>query len=312
MTGNLWAAIRQSYDSGLLSGAGLNITGGKVWYVSPQTGSVGASGDSWDRAAVTMSDISSKLLSGDVILLRGVLREQWIAPQDIFEVSIIGAANQPRQATDSGTPTGGGASWLSPTSPTATTPLLKLREQGWAIKNIQFAPVASSACIRLSGAETAADADASHTIIENCYFSAGGSGGIGIEDVGGRKGVNVVDCRFEGLAKAITTISTGVRVPNFWQILRNIFRENTMDIACSLNYSLIKENVFMTAGSGSTNKVISTTFVTAQGGHNTILWNVLNNTEAQIAPASGFTGASTDFWMNYVSDQAALAIGQPA
>ena len=80
----------------------------------------------------------------------------------------------------------------------------------------------------------------------------------------------------------------------------------------SLNSSVIKGNNFITPGSGATNKVISTTFISTQGGLNHVVLNFFNNTEAQIAPGSGYTGAASDFWMNYVTDQAALAFGQPA
>ena len=119
-------------------------------------------------------------------------------------------------------------------------------------------------------------------------------------------------CRFESVASAILSLNTAAAVCQDWEIVNNTFRLNTNDVKMSLNYSRIRENRFMTAGSGATNKVISTTFISAQGGNNHILLNQFTNTEAQIAPGSGFTGAATDVWMNYVTDQAALAIGQPA
>jgi len=261
----------------------------------------------------TFTELAPNLRSRDLIILGGVLREQAVTPQDVFDVTIIGAANRPRQSTDGGVPTGGGASWLSPTTPVATTPLLKIREQGWKIANIQFAPVATSACVRLSRAEIASDMDGSHAEFIGCYFVGGGANGIGIEDVGGCSFVLIDDCRFQQLGDtALKGISTGIDVPQGWIIKNSQFRANLNDIKMSLNFALINKNTFFTAGSGATNKVISTTAVSVQGGNNQILLNHFNNTEVQIAPGSGFTGAATDVWMNYVTDQAALAIGQPA
>lgn len=310
MAKNLWTALKDGVDAGLFEG--FPVPKGNVWYVAPATGDDTSDGDSWDKAFASMTPLDSKLGNNDYICLAGVLKQQWTAPVDVFDVTLIGVANRARQATDAGVATGGGASWLAPASPTATTPLLKLREQSWRIINVQFAPVASSACVRVSRAETSTDMDASHAEFINCYFSAGGAGGIGIEDVGGCSRVLVDKCRFEGLAFAIKGISTGIAVPLGWQIKNSVFNQNTSDIGMSLSYSLIEGNRFMTAGSGATNKVISTTYVSTQGGNNTIVLNVFQNTEAQIAPGSGYTGAATDFWANYVNDQAALAVGQPA
>jgi len=278
----------------------------RVWYLFPQGGGPRGS-------FTTFADLAPNLRSRDLIYLSGVLKEQAVTPQDVFDVTILGAANRPRQATDGGVPTGGGASWLAPASPAATTPLLKIREQGWSVINIQFAPVASSACIRLSRAETAADMDGSHASIIGCYFVGGGALGIGIEDVGGCGHVLVEDCEFESLLDSgLKGISTGIAVPLNWTIRNNKFKTNLNDIKMSLSYGQILGNRFCTAGAGAVNKVISTTAVAVQGGNNQVLLNFFNNSEAQIAPASGYTGAATDLWQNYVNDQAALAFGQPA
>jgi len=278
----------------------------KVWYLFPQGGGPRGS-------FTTFTDLAPNLRSRDLIYLSGVLREQATAPQDIFDVTILGAANRARQATDGGVPTGGGACWLSPTVPVATTPLLTLREQGWTISNIMFAPVASSACVRLSRAETAVLMDASHATFTNCYFAGGGASGIGIEDNGGCSRVLIDECRFEALLDTgVKSISTAIAVPYGWHIRNSRFAQNLNDIKMSLSYSTIEYNRFLTAGAGATNKIISDTFIGVQGGNNQISLNQFNNTEAEIAPGSGYTGAATDVWMNYVNNQAALAFGQPA
>lgn len=300
---NFWRQT-QSIDNrvALLGSAVVN----KTWYLFPQGG--GPRG-----AFTTFADLAPNLRSRDVILLSGVLREQAVTPDGIFDVAIIGAADQPRQATSSGSPTGGGASWLPPlTGAIASTPLLEVVRAGWTFDNIQFSPHTASACVRLTRSATVDLIDASHAVFTNCYFSGGGTTPIGIEDNGGCGFVIVDGCRFQNLTSGIKGLNTAAAIPLSWRIMDCRFQQNTNDITMSLSYAIIERNKFMTAGSGATNKVISTTFVAVQGGNNHILLNQFTNTEAQIAPGSGFTGAASDTWMNYVIDQAALAFGQPA
>lgn len=321
---NYWKAVKDYFNrGGFVNGLNPTIVG-RIWYVNgeesanltlnPHQGSDSNSGRSPNSPLATITRALALVDSYDVIVISGVFREQCVAPQDVFDVTIVGAANRPRQATDGGVATGGGSSWLAPAVPTATTPLLKLREQGWTLSNFMMAPVASSACVRVSRAEPlVTDYDASHATFQNMYFVGGGALGIGIEDVGGCGFVLIENCRFQALLDtAIKGISTGVAVPQGWIIQNNTFRGNLNDIKMSSNFGLIKENSFFTPGSGATNKVISTTFIGAQGGNNNLLWNQFPNTEAEIAPGSGYTGAATDNWMNYVNNQAALAFGQPA
>lgn len=285
----------------------------RIWYIFPQGGGPRGS-------FATFTALKPNLRSRDVIVLGGVLREQATAPLNVYDITIIGAANMPRQATSGGLPTYagltlGGASWLPPSSgATATTPLLELFCQGWAFENIEFTPHTSSAGVRLTRSAVTDTIDSSHCRFTGCLFSGnGGTGQIGIEDNGGTRSALIEGCRFELLTgTAILGLSTAAAVSSDWEIRDNSFRQNTNDIKISSNYGRILRNRFMTAGSGATNKVISTTFLSTQGGNNHILLNQFSNTEAQIAPGSGFTGAASDTWMNYVNDQAALAFGQPA
>ena len=107
-----------------------------VWILAPQgnVGPLGGFGRSPSGTFTTFASLSPHLRSRDLIYLIGVLREQALAPLGAFDVTLLGAANQPRQSTNAGVPTGGGATWLAPTSPVATTPLLELREQGWSLR----------------------------------------------------------------------------------------------------------------------------------------------------------------------------------
>ncbi len=326
---NLWASVNQFYSrGGFVNGLNPTVVG-RVWYVSGEQGTVNE-GNSGVPSLFTQGSDSNSGLSPksplatiaralalvdnyDIIVISGVFREQVVAPTGVFDVTIIGAANRPRQATTSGTATGGGATWLAPASPTALTPLLELNRQGWSIRNIMFAPTTSSAAIHLTRSASVDLIDASHTTIADCYFAQGGTGSIGIEDANGAGFVLVERCRFFGMTgTAILSLATGAAVPLRWQIRDCVFGENTNDIKMSLSYAVIERNQFLTAGSGATNKVISTTFISVQGGNNHITLNQFSNTEGQIAPGNGYTGAASDTWMNYVNDQAALAFGQPA
>lgn len=282
-----WHDLRVSNQRATLNSFG---SMNNVWYLFPQGG--GPRG-----AFTTFADLKPNLRDRDLIYLSGVLREQAVAPDGVFDVTILGAANTPRQATSSGTPTGGGASWLAPTSPTATTPLFEVTRAGWSFYNIQFNPTTSSAAVRLTRSGTVDLIDASHARFENCYFLGGGSGQIGIEDNGGSGFVEVSNCRFQLLTgTAILSLNTAAAVPLSWLIESSRFQQNTNDIKMSLSYAIIRKNRFLTAGSGATNKVISTTFIAAQGGNNLVTLNHYNNTAAQMANASGYTGAASDSW----------------
>lgn len=277
----------------------------KVWYLFPQGGGPRGSFTSF-------TTLKPNLRNRDVIVLGGVLREQAVAPDDVYEVLITGAAGLPRQATDGGVPTGGGATWMAPSSgAAAATPLLEIVRQGWAINNVLFNPHTSSAAVRLT---TAGGLDeAGQFLFQNCVVLGGGSGQIGIEDNGGSGFVQILNNQFQLLTgTALLGLSTANAVPLSWQIKGNQFRQNTNDIKMSLSRALIQYNQFLTAGSGATNKVVSTTAVAVQGGDNFVIDNQFNNTEAQIAPGSGFTGAASDVWRNFVTDGTWYAIGQPA
>lgn len=321
--GNFWASAKDfAGRGGFVNGLNPYVVG-RVWYVNTNTdanaanhkGAPGADtndGRSPLTPFATVARAFTFIDCYDIIVIDGVIKEQLVAPAGVFDVTLLGGANRPRQATSSGTPTGGGAYWTSPASPVATTPLLELKRQGWRIENICFNPVASSAAIRLTASAVDDLIDGGHATISGCYFVGGGSGQIGIEDNGGTGFVRIESSRFLLLASAILSLNTAKAMPLMWEIVDNSFAQNTNDVKMSLSYGQILRNRFLTAGSGATNKVISTTFIAVQGGNNQVLLNQFNNTEAQIAPGSGYTGAASDLWMNYVNDQAALAFGQPA
>ena len=318
---NLWAAVknyasRGGFVNGLIPGVV-----GNIWYVNGNTtasrGPIGSDGNSGRSNLTPFATFARALVfvkSYDIIVVDGVIREQVVTPAEVYNVTVIGGGNlTPRQATSGGVATGGGATFLPPsTGAVATTPLIEVIAAGWSFINLQFSPHTASACVRLTRSAVVDATDASHALFQNCYFSGGGTTPIGIEDNGGCGFVQVLDCRFQNLTSAILSLNTAAAIPLSWMISDCRFQQNTNDVKMSLSYGIIRRSNFMTAGSGATNKVISTTFISTQGGNNHILLNLFSNTEAEIAPGSGYTGAASDTWQNYVNNQAALAFGQPA
>lgn len=277
-----------------------------VHYLFPQGG--GPRG-----AYTTFADLANQLKSRDLILLSGVLREQAVAPLDVYDVMLLGAANMPRQATSGGSPTGGGACWLPPsTGAVATTPLLELRAAGWKISNIEFTPHTSSAGVRLTRSAVTDTIDASHAEFENCMFAANGATTpIGIEDNGGCGFVKIIDCRFDSLTTAIKGLNTGAAVPLRWKVLNNLFMRNTNAIAMSSSQGTFMNNVLNQAANDANFK-INLISVAAQGDLNMVLYNVFSDVAANVTIAKGYKPGTTDVWRNYVTDTAAYIVTVPA
>jgi hypothetical protein len=304
---NLWSQVR-SYAArgGFQNGLNPAIVG-RIWYVNANTvasrGPIGANGNDGLSPFTPFATVARALTfidSYDVIVLSGVIREQVMTPVGVFDVTVIGAGNRPRQATSNGVATGGGASWLSPTSPTATTALIQVIEQSWSFVNIQFAPVASSDCIRFRRMETATIPDGSHGRVSNCYFSTGGAAGCGI-NVGECKRILIENNEFEALGTGTAIRNTadgGVANTNYGHIVGNRFgRGNAGDIIVSADNYLIENNVFQgvfaTEGGWRIN---------LNGGNigNQVINNYVADVDTTIA--LGFKKAvAADIWRNFVA-----------
>ncbi len=299
-----WRNIRDDNRRVMLGDHAYGVN--RIFYLFPQGG-----GPSGSFTFSTFADMAPHLRDRDLVLLSGVLREQAIAPV-VYDVTILGAANQPRQATSGGVPTGGGASWLAPTSPVAATPLLQIVAQGWVIENIQFAPVAASDCIRFRRMETAAIPDASHGIVRGCYFSTGGAAGHGV-NLGECKRIVVEDCEFEALTGAGGTAirrsaDGGISNTNYCTIQRNKFVGNANDIIlASAENIVVRDNIFMDVVDGARK------FIQVTGAN---LYS-LNNYLSQVATAgytvaNGFEGGATDTWRIFVNDAVDPIVVVPA
>lgn len=278
-----------------------------TWYLFPD-------GNGPRGSFTTFEELSNQLQNRDLIILGGVLREQAVAPLDVYDVTIQGAANRPRQATSGGVPTGGGASWLPPSSgAAATTALLELNTQGWKFLDIEFTPHTDSPAIKLNRSASIDTIDPSHAEFHGCYFAAnGGSGQIGIEDVGGASRVLIDGCRFEGLTgTAIKGTSTGAAVPLGWIIRENLFLRNTNAIAMSLTQGSVINNIINQAANDANNK-INLVAVAGQGSLNMVLDNQFSDAAANVTIAKGYKPGTTDVWRNWVTDSASMIVTVPA
>lgn len=299
-----WRRQNRDNRNTILESSGLGVVG-KTHYIFPDGG--GPYG-----AVTNFTDgVKPTLRSRDTIIIGGVLREQAVAPDGVYDVLVVGAANTPRQATDAGVATGGGATWMAPASgAVALTPLLEIVRQGWEFENILFNPHTNSAAIRLTTAGGLEEAG--QFSMRGCAILGGGTGQIGIEDNGGSGFVTIEDCDFQLLTgTAILGLTTANAVPLSWNIVRNRFRQNTNDIKMSLRYALIEANRFFTAGSGSTNKVVDTIALSGQGEWNQVILNQFPNVAAEIKNDNGYRGSSTDLWNNYALETAALIVESP-
>lgn len=304
----LWQQLRQDNRDVNISSNRLGSIG-RTWFVFPD-----GNGPRNSFSSMTTLLTGGLLRSRDVIVLGGVLREQCVAPLDVYDVTLIGAANRPRQSTSGGVPTGGGATWMAPASgAVATTPLLELRAQGWSISGIEFTPHTSSAGIRLTRSASVDTIDAGHFEITDCFFAAnGGSGQIGIEDSGGCGFGLIQNCRFQGLTgTAIKGLSTGAAVPQMWIIDSNFFNGNTNAIAMSLTEGRVINNYIRQTANDANNKV-NLVAVAGQGSLNQVIGNYFSDAAANVTIAKGYKPGITDVWRNYVTDAADPVVTVPA
>lgn len=290
---------------------------GPTFYVDGTSGSAASNGRSPKNAASTftrifaimaeMQAVKDGSCNDATIYWRGLVRDQAVAPLGVTGVLIKAVMGGNDRHDD-------GARWTTPASgAVAGQALLELREQGWAIDGGLFVPEATGgACIKAHRNEDATYPDSSHFVVQNARFVSPGSGTpIGIQDVGGNFDYTIQNCIFQSLTSAITCTSTSIAVPLMDRIIGNQFLLCTNDITTSMSYGVVKKNVHMTAGSGGTNKVVSTSFNSSQGGNSHVTLNEFSNTSAQIKNNAGFNGATGDQWSNYVTSTAALIVESP-
>lgn len=277
-------------------------------YVNSLTGSDGYDGQTPATAVATIGQAVSLARNGSTIGIFGVFREYVTAPLGLQDVTIIGMANTPRQATSGGVANGGGATWLSPSTVTNASDLLTIRGQGWSIQNVFFNNAGTtSADVRLLRSGTGdppGDPDASHASFVGCKFTGTN---LGIEDEGGCAFVSIVGCEFFNFTGtgdcAIKNTSTAIAAPLQWRIFNCAFWGNVNHIIAAASGWVIK---------GCTFKAATTTQIDFTGGTapNIVQQNAFSIAAADFDPAGGVTGVTGDAWSNYLTD--AVETGLPA
>jgi hypothetical protein len=270
-------------------------------------GSDGADGLGWTNPLATMGEAFSRLADNDRVFFVGNIREQLLAPLGVRGVKVVGAAGG-RARHDNG------ARWYEPADPTAATPLLTLREQGWEVHNVLFVPSADAvSCVRARRAEDATYPDSSHAILRGCRFIGDTATpvGCGVEDHGGTSHITVEDCEFSGLVDGIkNTGGAGIDYPNRWLVRRNFFEHNTNHVKLPGYLCRVVENVLDEA----TTIQISTLSDAggASAGGNFVLNNVFANAVADYTVSDGYVSNTADVWRNKVTDTAADIVALPA
>lgn len=277
------------------------------YWVRPQYGDNTSGDGSYDKPFASMSGVSRYLAPGVVIGLEGVLLEEFTAPLGVNNVTILGFQQVPRQATTSGTPNGGGATWLSPSG--GTSWLLRLRAQGWTVANIYFNNSATAApCVSIltdGAGDPPTDADGAHALFVNCIFT-GSDDGVNVN--GGTNFVRFEGCTFFGFSGAgdlavSSTAGAGVGTLLDWRFIGCKFFNNAGNITAGLSHATISGCYFE-------NGTASNIDLTGGTAPNFVVGNYFNIAAADFDPAGGTTGVTGDVWSNTLTD--AIETGLPA
>lgn len=269
------------------------------FWVRPQgPGAKNTNPGTYESPFADMNGVSQYLKPGVVVGLEGVLfQTAAFAPGPVNDVTIIGMANTPRQATSSGIPNGGGATWMNTVAGTYSIVQVGgpstavLPSQGWRFENIFFsnaATNATTACVELLRGDGAGagERDASHASFVNCKFTGGN---YGILDSGGCGFVTIDGCEFFNFAGSGDTAikegtATGVALPLQWTIRNSNFWNNVNHIQIPLSSAAIYNNNFGWIGSTITTTII----YDATNGKNNAIWN---NKVGVASDAAGITAA---------------------
>jgi hypothetical protein len=265
-----------------------NVVGDTHRWVNGNTGSDGNDGLSPSTPMKTMAACFLKLNSGDIIHFNGNITEQLTTPAGIFDVTIIGEGNLPRNADAHTTSNGySSATWKYPSSPTAATPLLKIQQQGWRLVNILFSgSLANTPDVVLfrDGGAGDSERDASHASIIGCRFDGGV---IALQDSGGCAFVQVLGCSFRGFTTCAMQAITGAGIGTLlaWNIEGNRFMDNVIHLDMGLTQGTIKSNTF--------GKFTTTSIDLTGGANNTLYLNALAGTYSIVG---GYTPGTNDEW----------------
>lgn len=305
---------RTSYGPYQLSSPLAPSNGGRHLWIQAQYGNDGNPGFGPDSPIKTMAKAFTMIKSGDTIHFTGKLTEQLIAPASIFDITIIGEGTRPRHADAQASTTldslGGrsAASWSAPSSPTATTPLLLVRQQGWRFCNILFAAPSDDAALEFirDAASGDSERDSSHAEIVGCRF-AGGFIGIKITGTEIIHNLLIRGNIFNDMAGVGGGGIVSASANNYLRraiIEDNIFELNVNGIVCGMEDSTIRRNMFQT---------FTTTSCSLAGGTglNRIYSNYLSGTYS-IAGGYVRAAADDDWGGNWNTGVGVLTTADPA
>lgn len=293
--GAIDGSVRDIINGNFAATQGIDVWVRPQAALSEQTGT-------YSQPFVSMAAATRLMTPGSVVGLQGVLRENFTAPY-VNDITVVGIANTPRQATSGGAPNGGGATWLSPTTVTNTAPLVAVKLQGWRFQNLFFNNAATTApCVSLDRDAAAQEADASHASFIGCKFTGTDDG---IWNNGGASFVTITGCEFFNFAgtgdRAIKSNSTAIALPLQWQIVGNRFYNNDGHIVMPLSSGNVQGNVFGYIGSSITTAV---QLQTGGGGINNTVWQNVFQMDEATGTATMFGGGTADSWAgNYFGDQ---------
>lgn len=282
-------------------------------------GSDGNDGESPEQALLTIERCFELIRSGDTVHLMGNFKEQVSTPAGVFDVTVIGPSPVTRHPdAHAAKETNGGywsCRWSAPASPTASTPLVKVRQQGWKFINILFTGDEddSVGCVQLfrDGGSGDAEDDASHAQIVGCRFA----GGLyGIQDSGGCARVKIIGNEFQQFTESdndaiVSVTGAGIGTKWGWEIRGNVFQANYSDIDADLTGAIITDNFFLLNSLGTTNTIA----IDLTGGAEELVarnFMFCASDEASVVNAR-FVATATGIWgPNYYSDKEEY--GEPA
>lgn len=256
------------------------------YFVNSFAGSDGNRGrsasDAFQTLDKTLDVIANNNASGAVVFAVGNFVENITAPAGIFDVSIIGAGTNPRNA-DAHTGNNGyfAMSW-KPSS--QSSPCITLQQQGWRLQNILFDSPTSAAAISLPRNASSGDdeRDSSHAQIIGCRFGAGQNAiqAAGTENVFNVQIINNIFNDQTGFA----IVSSGGYAYR-WLIQGNTFINNAGHIDVGFNQTTISGNTFGKS---------SAAYIDLTGGADNSVWG--NQLAGTYSNVGGYTAGTNDFW----------------
>lgn len=269
-------------------------------WIRPQNTNPSAAADgTYEKPFASATAANPYLKPGMVVGILGVLRDEYVSPVGVNDVTFRGMATQPRQATTSGTPNGGGSTWLSPSAgaTTTTTPLIKFQGQGMRLENLYVNSSATAApCVQLmisGGGDPPTDPSGEGCSFYNCFFTGADDG---ISGNGGPNFTTIDSCTFYGFSGsgdiAISTVTgAGVHTNYGWVIKNCEFKSNANHIIAALSGASIHDNHFTYID----NSITTSVFYDATGGKdNAVFRNAFDVNSGNAGIASMFVLGTND------------------